>query len=135
MKTDMHYGAYPAIFEYAKKLRNNPTRAEARMWEYLQKHRIIGNKFRRQHPIWIYVADFYCHYLRLVIEIDGDIHFEKEVQEKDEIKERDIRNLGVDVIRFTNVEVLCDIDSVLSRLYFKIEEIKFARFAPKSLKK
>ncbi len=133
MKTDMHYGAYPAIFEYAKKLRNNPTRAEARMWEYLRKHR-IGNKFRRQHPIWIYVADFYCHYLKLVIEIDGDIHSEKEVQEKDDIKERDIRNLGVDVIRFTNVEVICDIDSVLSRLYFKMEEIKFARFAPKSEK-
>jgi imidazole glycerol-phosphate synthase subunit HisF len=134
MKTDMHYGAYPAIFEYAKKLRNNPTKAEARLWEYLRKHR-IGNKFRRQHPMWIYVADFYCHYLRLDIEIDGDIHFEQEVQEKDEIKERDIRSLGVDVIRFTNVEVLCDIDSVLSRLYFKMEEIINARFTSKSMKK
>ncbi|HZV68894.1 MAG TPA: endonuclease domain-containing protein [Saprospiraceae bacterium] len=112
-----------------KKLRNNPTRAEEKMWSYLRNHR-LKEKFRRQYPMWIYVADFYCHYLLLVIEIDGEVHFEEEVQEKDEVKEKDIRSLGVDVIRFTNHEVLNDIDSVMSRLYSKIVEIKNERFKP-----
>jgi very-short-patch-repair endonuclease len=126
MKTNMHFGAYPAIFIYAKRLRHHPTKAEELLWAYLRKNQ-MGYRFRRQHPMWKYVADFYCHFLKLVIEIDGGIHEEEEVQQQDEERENDIRNLGLEMIRFTNEEVLFDIDSVLSRIYEKIDEIKTPR--------
>jgi len=112
MKTNMHFGAYPGIFAYAKTLRNNPTRAEKVLWSHLRKHQTMY-RFRRQHSMWKYVVDFYCHFLKLVIEIDGEIHLEEEVQLKDEEKETDLRNLGLEIIRFTNYEVLYEIDSVL----------------------
>jgi len=57
MKTNMHYDALPSIFIYARKLRNNPTHAEAILWEQLRKHLLVY-KFRRQHPTWLYVVDF-----------------------------------------------------------------------------
>jgi very-short-patch-repair endonuclease len=134
MKTNMHFGAYPVIFIYAKKLRNYPTRAEEKLWSYLRKH-LTGYRFRRQHPMWKYVVDFYCHYLKLVIEIDGEIHLEPNVQDKDEEKEKDIKNLGLEIIRFINEEVLIDIDSVMTRLYQKIEEIKLQKFRSKNISK
>ena len=134
MKTNIHFGAYASVFVYAKKLRNNPTRAEEKLWTYLRKH-LTGYRFRRQHPMWKYVVDFYCHYLKLVIEIDGGIHLDVNVQDKDDDKEKDIRNLGLEIIRFTNEEVLCDIDSVMSRLYQKIEEIKLHKFSSKKISK
>ena len=93
MKTNMHFGAYPGIFAYAKTLRNNPTRAEKVLWSHLRKHQ-TKYRFRRQHPMWKYVVDFYCHFLKLVIEIDGEIHLEEEVQLKDEEKETDLPGLS-----------------------------------------
>ena len=82
MKRSMHYGALPTIFSYAKKLRQNSTKAETLLWNELRRH-ALGYKFRRQHPAWLYVVDFYCHSLRLVIEIDGGIHEDEETKSKD----------------------------------------------------
>ncbi|MCW3108841.1 MAG: hypothetical protein JWQ09_3347, partial [Segetibacter sp.] len=65
--------AHPLVFERAKELRKNMTEAEKLLWEYL-KGGINGFKFRRQHPIGIYIADFYCHSFKLIIELDGKIH-------------------------------------------------------------
>jgi cyclase len=81
----MFYGALPLIFERADGLRKNPTEEEKILWERL-KAKKLGVKFRRQHPIWNYIADFYCHELKLVIEVDGSIHDVKEIRDNDAIR-------------------------------------------------
>jgi len=68
----MHYGTTKLIFQKAEELRKFPTHEEEIIWGYLCRNK-LGVKFRRQHPIFLYIADFYCHSLRLVIEIDGRI--------------------------------------------------------------
>lgn len=70
MKESMFYGSSPVIFANAKKLRNEPTASEIIFWSLLKQH-FPGYRFKRQHPISQYIADFYCHKLKLVIEIDG----------------------------------------------------------------
>lgn len=101
---DMHYGASTVIFRRAEELRKFPTHAELIIWGYLAGNR-LGVKFRRQHPLANYIADFYCHSLRLVIEIDGSIHNKQEVKINDNERQAHIESLGLTVIRFTNDEV------------------------------
>lgn len=86
MRKTMFYGADLLIFMRAKELRNRLTNSEMKLWGYLRE-KPLAYKFRRQHPMGIYIVDFYCHALKLVIEIDGNIHdlenskrAEKEVQ-------------------------------------------------------
>lgn len=69
MKEGMFYGSSPIIFENAKKLRNDPTGSEIIFWGLLKQH-FKDSRFKRQHPVSNYIADFYCHKLKLVIEID-----------------------------------------------------------------
>ncbi|EIA10376.1 endonuclease domain-containing protein [Flavobacterium frigoris] len=112
------------FFSNAKKLRENPTQAEEVMWLSLSNNQLDGYKFRRQHPLLNYVADFYCHQLKLVIEIDGEYHQTVEQKKLDKERTLNIEFQGLYVIRFTNSEVLLDIDSVLSKIkeFIKIEE-------------
>ena len=131
MKTDMHYGASPTIFKIARQLRKNPTKAEAFLWEYLRKNQ-MGRRFRRQHPTWLYVVDFYCHPLRLIIEIDGGIHEEAEQQINDKEKTENLESLGLHIIRFSNEQVLFDIDNTLSTIADKMTELKHLLFKEKS---
>jgi len=70
----MYYNAKPSIIGAARLLREKMTRSEEILWERLNRKQIQGLRFRRQHPIDIFIADFYCHRIRLVIEIDGEIH-------------------------------------------------------------
>ena len=88
------------------------------------KRNQLGVRFKRQHPIWMYIADFYCHELKLVIEVDGSIHNVKEVIENDMIRQEDIVSFGIRVIRFTNIEVRTDIGSVISRIQTIINELQ-----------
>ena len=69
----MFFGAKAELYTLALQMRKNPTEAERAMWKILRKFRKSGFPFRRQHPIEFYIADFYCHKLRLVIEVDGEI--------------------------------------------------------------
>src|SRR5687767_1646849 len=130
MKTNMHYGALPSIFIYARKLRINPTHAEVVLWEQLRKH-LLGYKFRRQHPTWLYVVDFYCHELKFVIEIDGGCHEDNESKIKDRQREKDLASLGLMVIRFSNEDVCFDINTVISRIYSAINLAKTIRYQSK----
>ena len=111
----MFYGATPEIFGYARKLRNNPTKAEKVLWDRL-KRKQLGVKFRRQHPIYLYIADFYCHENKLVVEVDGDYHLYKRQKEKDELREEDIKYFGIEIIRFTDEEVLEKTDEVIEKI-------------------
>jgi cyclase len=105
MKKKMFFGASKLLFEKAKELRENMTQAELVLWEYLRQHP-LGFKFRRQHPLGIYVVDFYCHKLKLVIEVDGSVHGDKEVEKADKERQRQLELDGLKVLRFTNEEVL-----------------------------
>ncbi|RKE04289.1 endonuclease domain-containing protein [Marinifilum flexuosum] len=115
-KECLFYNAPPEIHKRAKELRKNMTDTEKILWEYIRNRRFKGLKFRRQHPIDIFIADFYCHELKLIIELDGKIHNTSENQEYDEGRTAELRYLGVQVIRFTNEEIDCDIKGALRRL-------------------
>ncbi len=115
MKESMFYGAGPLIFELAKKLRNNVTPTEMILWGRLKEH-FPMSKFRRQHPVSIYIVDFYCHAEKLVIEIDGSIHDLEEIKTNDEIRQKDLESLGLRVIRFKTNEILRNLESVLKTI-------------------
>jgi cyclase len=118
--------AHPLVFANARALRKNMTEAEKVLWGYL-KGGVNGLKIRRQHAIRIYVADFYCHPVKLVIELDGKIHDEPEVKILDEHRESELKAWGYEVIRFTNEEVFKDISEVLQTIKLKVEELTKAK--------
>ena len=89
----MFYDAEPLIFERAKQLRKNMTVAEKKLWKYLKENKILGYRFKAQHPINRFIADFYCHMAKLVVEIDGEIHESEEAMEKDESRTRKLKGL------------------------------------------
>ena len=113
---NMCKGASPKIFSNAKKLRDNATEAEEKLWLAVKNNQIEGYKFRRQHPLSIYIADFYCHALKLVIEIDGAYHLTEEQQLLDEERTKNIEFQGLKVIRFTNEEVLMQLSEVIDTI-------------------
>jgi very-short-patch-repair endonuclease len=117
----MFYGASRNIFEKATELRNNTTEAENILWNELKNRKVFKVKFRRQHPIDIFIADFYCHKYKLVVEVDGGIHSDIEVQERDDGRKHDIEKLGIKILRFTNSEIMTDIQTVKQRI---LDEIK-----------
>lgn len=92
----------------ARNLRQTQTYAEAALWEILRAGRLNGWKFRRQHPIGRYVADFACPQARLVIELDGGVHREEEQELRDLLRTEVIERFGWHVLRFTNDEILSD---------------------------
>jgi len=116
IEKDMFFGAKAEIFNLALRMRKNPTEAEKAMWEILRKFRKSGYPFRRQHPIEFYIADFYCHKLRLVIEVDGEIHSERDIQIHDEGRTGEMERFGIRVIRFTNDQILNNSASVLEQI-------------------
>jgi imidazole glycerol-phosphate synthase subunit HisF len=120
---NIFYGAVKPIFARAEELRKNPTEAEKLLWKHLKANR-LGVRFKRQHPVWMYIADFYCHELKLVVEVDGSIHSVKEVMENDIIRQEDIISLGIKVIRFTNAEIRTNINNVIERIQCIINELK-----------
>jgi cyclase len=115
MEKKMFFGANNIIFENAKYLRKNMTEAEKLLWSNL-KSRPLGFKFRRQHPMAFFIADFYCHRAKLVIELDGSIHNLEEVRIRDIERQRIIEELGIKVIRFTNKQVFQNLEVVLKEI-------------------
>jgi very-short-patch-repair endonuclease len=106
----MFYGASPIIFEMAKRLRNNMTLAEKLLWGKLSDNKLNKFRFKAQHPIHNFIADFYCHPLKLVIELDGGIHELPENKEYDVNRGYAMREFGIEVVRFKNEEVFDDIN-------------------------
>ena len=123
MATAMHHNASKTIFQFAEVLRKNMTEAEKIVWERLCKNQ-LGVRIRRQHPIYKYIADYYCHELKLVIEIDGGIHLSKENREYDINRDITLNEFGIQIIRFTNEEVINNIDKIIEEIKKKIEELK-----------
>ena len=117
----MFYGANEETFEAARILRKNETLAEKCLWEKLNNKQ-LGYKFRRQHPTWIFIADFYCHQLKLVIEVEGGIHRLQGQREYDIGREEEMEQFGICMIRFTNEEVLGNIEKVIEKILHWIKE-------------
>jgi acetylglutamate kinase len=112
---NMFYGATKLIFEKAEELRNRMTEAEEILWNAI-KINDFHLKFRRQHPISLYVADFYCHAIKLVIELDGGYHENEEVKRNDVVRENNIKDFGITVLRFKNEEVTRSLEKVLQTI-------------------
>ncbi len=119
----MFYGATPLIFERAKAMRLNPTEAEKMLWNVLSNKHMLGLRFKSQHPISQFVADFYCHKIKLVVEVDGGIHTNIENKERDEGRNFDMERFGITTLRFTNTEVLKDIEKVKITIEKKCGEL------------
>ena len=119
----MFFGAKAELLILALQMRKNPTEAERAMWKILRMFRQSGFPFRRQHPIEFYVADFYCHKLKLVIEVDGEIHTENEIQSHDEGRTGELERFAIKVLRFTNGQILHDSDRVVEKINATIKEL------------
>jgi very-short-patch-repair endonuclease len=105
-----------------KKLRNNPTQAEAFLWGYLKNSQLEGRKFRRQSSFKSFIVDFYCPEENLVVELDGDLHFDEKAIKDDEQRTKKLAEEGLKVIRFENQEVLLNLDGVLSKIKYHFKE-------------
>ena len=89
-----------SILDTARNLRKNQTKEEKIMWNLLRNRQLTGLKFRRQHPVSRFIADFYCHKIKLVIELDGGYHENKDVKIYDEARKDEIKRFGITVLRF-----------------------------------
>ena len=115
-------GNFDLLKRNAKSNRRYPTAAEAMLWENI-RGKSLGVRFRRQHPIGSYIADFVCLKYNLIIEVDGGYHYIGNQLISDEIRTKYLESQGFTVIRFDNNEVLQNIDAVISKIKFKMEEI------------
>ena len=107
-------GLPPITLQKARQLRNHLTNEEELLWERLKNKQICKVRFRRQHPIGQFIVDFYCHSAKLVIEIDGKIHLQR--QKYDIERTQTLEELGLKVIRFSNSEINSKIDFVIKQI-------------------
>jgi cyclase len=109
----MFHGATPNLFRAAEALRRQETVAEKLLWSRIRNNQ-LGVKFRRQHPILVYVVDFYCHSHKLIVELDGAKHYTEEGQFYDRLRDDDLEERGMRILRFENYRVVNHIDDVLA---------------------
>ena len=123
MERRMHRGAIKHIYQRARELSNSATHSETILWGYL-KTKPFGLKFWRQHPYSIYILDFYCHSLKLVIEVDGSIHEQPEVKLNDAERQALLEKDGLIVLRFTNKLIEKQIEEVIKEIEIFIVKSK-----------
>jgi very-short-patch-repair endonuclease len=99
------------------------TEAEDKLWQKIRKGKIKGLQFRRQHPLNIFIADFYCSKLKLVIEVDGEIHNLEENKEYDEGRNSYMKENGITVLRFKNEEVMENPRKVIEKIQTAIDDL------------
>jgi very-short-patch-repair endonuclease len=102
--------------EIRQELRNEPTYAEAELWQHLKNSQLAGRKFRRQHSIGYFVLDFYCPSERLAIELDGSVHDNSQRQDYDAERTKALETLDLTVIRFRNDDVFNHINYILNTI-------------------
>ncbi len=121
---------YKPLKEFALNHRGKPTEAENILWQYLRDKRVDGIKFRRQHIIDKYIADFISLENKLIIEVDGAIHQLPDNKENDDLRTARLNELGFTVIRFTNNEVLHSIDNVTAKIKEKFLKLSESKASP-----
>lgn len=121
-KESVHYRggfSYSGLVDIARELRKRETIPEKIIWTFLRNRHFLNLKFRRQHQIGLYVVDFYCDELKLILELDGSVHFNKEQKERDKFRDEYLKSEGFTVFRFENNVVLYN----LELLFEKIEKL------------
>jgi very-short-patch-repair endonuclease len=113
---NFYFGASMDLIAKARVLRKNMTPAESVLWEHLRRKALEGYRFRRQHPAGRFIIDFYCHPIRLAIELDGSVHDLPEQAEYDVGRTAELERLGITVLRFRNEEILQNIDFVIDTI-------------------
>ncbi len=113
---NLHQGAKPSTHQHARELRQRSTKAEEKLWALLRNRKLKAKKFRRQHAIAGYVADFYCHESKLVIELDGNFHTILEAKEYDNLRTTILNEMGITVLRFWNIELINEPSKVLQKI-------------------
>lgn len=114
--------SYGLLKDFVKNHRQNPTEAERALWEIVRGNKMAGFKFRRQHIISNYIADFICLSEKLIIEVDGLHHQLPENKINDEERTKELNKYGFDVLRFTNSQILNDTDDVINTIVLRLEE-------------
>ena len=117
-------GARPEKFRFAQEQRRNPTVTENLLWTELRAKRLDGHKFRRQHPYNRFVLDFFCIRLNLCVEIDGGIHNSPQNVAYDKVRTQILKDNGIHEIRFTNQQVLNEMEAVLIAISEKCRELE-----------
>lgn len=112
-------GTSRELEQAARAMRREPTVAEQLLWGALQKKQVAGLKFRRQHPVGRFVLDFYCPSIKLVVEVEGDIHDSQ--PEQDAARTTVVETYGYRAMRFRNDEVMHDLPGVVSRIAAVVE--------------
>lgn len=110
----------PKLKQLSQELRKNTTDAEKLLWSKLRMKQLKGLMFSRQKPLGEYIVDFYCHKVKLVIEVDGGQHFSGEVIEYDKIRDEFMKSAGLTVLRFANTDVIDNIEGVMERIVEKL---------------
>ena len=114
----------PKLTQLAKKLRNESTQTEIYLWLKLKGKQMYGYDFHRQKPIDNYILDFFCYDLMLGIEVDGYSHEILEVHNKDIVKEKRMNELVITILRFSDFEVLREMENVIRAIEFYIVEFE-----------
>jgi very-short-patch-repair endonuclease len=112
---------------FANVMRREPTEPEKLLWRHLSNSHLNGLKFRRQTVIGTYIFDFCCPRIGLIVEIDGDTHVE---EDRDRLRSQDLQEMGYFVIRFTNVDVMRNMDGVLARIVQIAATLPERRYTP-----
>jgi phosphoribosylanthranilate isomerase len=118
----MHHGTSPILFGFAKQMRANPTDAEEFLWKQLTSKDFKHWRFRRQHPISYFIADFYCHKAKLIIEVDGGYHKIPKHYQYDSNRDHELEEFDLKVLRFTNEQVLFDIEITLQKIEKEVKQ-------------
>ena len=108
----------------ARKLRRNATPAERRLWSVLKNGQIDGVKFRRQAILGDYILDFASFEMRLIVEVDGATHSTQEELARDALREKELRMMDFEILRFQNADVFANLQGVEETILNKIIEIK-----------
>jgi imidazole glycerol-phosphate synthase subunit HisF len=122
----MFYGASGNTFRKAFLLRNRETEAEKLLWERLSKSK-LGYRFKRQHPTEYFIADFYCHKAKLVIELDGRYHGLKDQMRYDVDRTKVMESFGLKVLRFKDEEIFQELDLVVEKTTVVLTESTYKR--------
>ncbi|MBN9289367.1 MAG: endonuclease domain-containing protein [Gammaproteobacteria bacterium] len=106
----------------SRTLRSSMTEVEILLWSRLRKRQILGVRFYRQKPLLNYIVDFYAHEAKLVVECDGSQHFEEEHENNDKERDSCLNEFGILVLRFNNLQILKEIDSVMQIIWDCVKE-------------
>lgn len=106
----------PYLKELAKKLRQNMTFSEVKLWNEIKNGQLMGYDFDRQRPVGNYIVDFYCKDLLLALEVDGITHFEEKVIEDDKIRQEELEAMGISFLRFDALLVVNKVETVIREI-------------------